>query len=271
MTILATDKSWNSATTLYIARRIHNIADGQKLKILDMGCGDGTILELLIDYGHDFYGYDFIERNEILKEKLEKYWKNDYQNHIRLMEDERIIPFDDDFFDIVYSNQVFEHVKFFSNMISECARVLKPNGILLANFPLATYPIEGHLKIPFAHWLPPGRVRISYLKGVYALGIRKKTQGCSAMETAVIKDKYLQEKTYYRFMNEVQNVSKYFFGKCELETNMFVRSKLDLMSVDQKLSKRRLGNVIHLFEGSMLDYIVTNFINAAFCMREPRK
>jgi ubiquinone/menaquinone biosynthesis C-methylase UbiE len=91
------------------------------------------------------------------------------------MKNEQLIPFEDNTFDVIYANQVFEHVKFFHSMISECSRVLKPKGILLANFPLATYPIEAHIKIPFAHWLPPGDLRTRYLYFFLRFGLETKT------------------------------------------------------------------------------------------------
>lgn len=42
-----TDQDWNSATTLYIARRLEEIALGRRIRVLDMGCGEGTTLDLL--------------------------------------------------------------------------------------------------------------------------------------------------------------------------------------------------------------------------------
>jgi glycosyltransferase involved in cell wall biosynthesis len=40
------------------------------------------------------------------------------------------IPFSDDYFDIVFSCNTFEHIKNIEKAISECARVVKPNGII---------------------------------------------------------------------------------------------------------------------------------------------
>jgi len=40
------------------------------------------------------------------------------------------IPFPDDYFDIVFSGNTFEHIKNIEKAISECARVAKPNGII---------------------------------------------------------------------------------------------------------------------------------------------
>ena len=56
------EKDWNSATTLCIARHLDKIASGRKIKVLDMGCGSGTVLDHLLDMGLDLYGYDFKDR-----------------------------------------------------------------------------------------------------------------------------------------------------------------------------------------------------------------
>ncbi len=270
--VSATDKPWNSPMTLYIARRLQDIAKGQKIAVLDMGCGKGTTLEFLSDYGYDLYGYDFPECSEALRKKFSSYFGESYEKHIRFMEDERTIPFDDNSFDVVYANQVCEHVKLFSQMMSECCRVLKPNGVLLANFPLATKPIEGHVKIPFAHWMAPGKMQFLYLYVFSALGLGSNTKrGSSVSEKANFQESRLQKRIYYRFMNEVQNVAEFYFKEFEINTDLFIRAKLDMMAVDRKMIERWSGSFVRLFEGNILDYVVTNYLNAAFCMRYPKK
>jgi SAM-dependent methyltransferase len=273
--IKATDKGWDSATTLYVARRLQEIAGGQRIAVLDMGCGDGRILEYLLDYGYELYGYDLIhyedQYDETRRKRLVPYFGDSYDEHIKVTESERAIPFDDDSFDVVYANQVFEHVRFFDKMIFECARVLKPGGILLANFPVATYPIEGHLKIPFAHWIPPGTPRVRYLQLCCALGLFRKKKGYSALETALDLDRYLREETYYRFMNEIMSVSKHYFEACELETDAFVRAKIDLLMAGKGTGGAKLGVFMQLIDGDKLHSCITHLLNAAFCMRNPIK
>ena len=45
------------------------------------------------------------------------------------------LPFDDESFDIVYSNQVLEHVPDLIGLVAESHRLLRPGGILLAHVP----------------------------------------------------------------------------------------------------------------------------------------
>ena len=267
----ATEKPWKSPTILYLARRLQSISQGEKIAVLDMGCGDGTVIEFLFDYGYDLYGYDFPKRQASLQKRLEPYFGQEFEKHIRFMKNERVIPFDENSFDVIYANQVFEHVQFLESMISECSRVLKPGGILLANFPLATDPIEVHLKIPFAHWLPPGNLRTRYLYLFYLLGLRPKPKGVLPIERAIDHDRYLKNQTYYRFMNEIQGVGGYYFEKVALETNFFVRAKLDMMSISSKVTDRLLSSLINKINLPLIDYICTNFINAAFSFENPKK
>lgn len=43
------------------------------------------------------------------------------------------IPFDDDHFDLIYCNQVFEHVRRPINLLKEVRRVLRPNGYFIGS------------------------------------------------------------------------------------------------------------------------------------------
>jgi SAM-dependent methyltransferase len=268
--ISATDKPWNSATTFYIARKLDELAAGRKLSVLDLGCGDGTVMSHLLDYGYELHGYDFCERSDALKGRLGPHFKDQFEDRIRIAPDERTIPFPDAFFDVIYANQVFEHVKFLDRIFAECARVLRPGGVVVTLFPLATYPVELHAKIPFAHWLPPGRVRIAYLELFYALHLRPLWKNCSAHETAVHWDETLRKICYYRFLNEIQELSEYYFESWELDTRGYVRAKIDLMNTNPSAMRRKCGSLLGACEGSVLDYLITHLFGAVFVLKSPR-
>ena len=40
-------------------------------------------------------------------------------------------PFDDDFFDYIFSHDVYEHILDWENYVSECQRVLKKGGEII--------------------------------------------------------------------------------------------------------------------------------------------
>jgi SAM-dependent methyltransferase len=271
--IAATDKPWNSATTFYIARKLEEISaalPSKPLKVLDLGCGDGIVMDQLFDYGHDLYGYDLTERKEVLAQKLGARFGDKLDDHIRIAPDERTIPFESATFDAIYANQVFEHVKFIDQIYAECARVLKPGGVMITLFPLATYPIELHARIPFAHWLPPGQLRIAYLQCFYALHLRPRWQNLSAYETAVHWDNTLKTICFYRFLNEIQSLSEHYFGSWELDTHGYIRAKIELLNIDPSSFRRKFGAFMDACHGPVLDYLITHLFGAVFVLKNPK-
>lgn len=268
--ISASAGPWNSATTLYIARKIDEIASGAKLSVLDLGCGDGSTIDLLSDYGHDIYGCDACYWEQTTSANLEKRLGPLFRERIRFSDNEREIPFEDHLFDVIYANQVFEHVRFLDAILAECARLLKPSGTLIALFPFATYPLELHLRIPFAHWLPPGGLRIAYLRLIYGLGLRPKIKGLTARATAVRHDEFLREETFYRFQNEIENLGRHYFEKFTIETGAWIRAKLDLLKASPSLAARLSGRSLDLFDGPAADFLVTHLFGGVFVLQNPR-
>lgn len=60
---------------------------------------------------------------------------------IAFLDASKRFPFKDNSFDFIFSEHIFEHLKFNEscNMISECLRVLKPNGVLRIAIPSAEF------------------------------------------------------------------------------------------------------------------------------------
>lgn len=101
-------------------RAIKNITYDD-IKILDIGCGTGSTLFYIHEFINktaDFYGVD-LEKNPCLPEFV-KIEKCDI--------DEQNLPFEDEFFDIVISNFVIEHLRKPQRLFDEAKRVLKKDG-----------------------------------------------------------------------------------------------------------------------------------------------
>jgi SAM-dependent methyltransferase len=109
--------------TRYLFDRFH-IKQGHKL--LDIGCGRGEFLSGFIDCGVQGYGVD-------ISFPLEKYLVN-ADLRIANLEKEKL-PYEDNFFDVVYSKSVIEHFYYPENLVQEMYRVLKPGGIVITLCP----------------------------------------------------------------------------------------------------------------------------------------
>jgi len=95
--------------------------------ILDLGCGYGSMVAGFQTWGADAYGIDLsdygIEKGKQLADYLEHRL---FQGSIHDLSN-----WGDNTFDILYSNQVFEHLpeELTAKLCSEIARIMKPDGV----------------------------------------------------------------------------------------------------------------------------------------------
>jgi SAM-dependent methyltransferase len=83
------------------------------------------------------------------------------------------LPFPDDSFDVVVSNQVLEHVGDEDRQLfhlREIRRVLTEKGYAYLAFPNRWAPIEPHFRVPLLTWLP-GRWRSPYVRLTRRAGV----------------------------------------------------------------------------------------------------
>ncbi|KKS39415.1 MAG: hypothetical protein UU98_C0001G0020 [Parcubacteria group bacterium GW2011_GWD2_42_14] len=126
----------------------------QNKKILEIGSGYGLFVAVgVIDYNADVYGVEpsalgFGGSFEMAQKILVS--NNLEQSRIvcAVAED---LPFEDNFFDIVYSTNVFEHVNDPEKAFSEAIRVCKPGGLIQIVIPNYGSFYEGH----YACWYIP--------------------------------------------------------------------------------------------------------------------
>jgi SAM-dependent methyltransferase len=97
------------------------------ITILDLGCGAGGSYEVFSQQGPKvrWIGLDIIDSQEVTCRPLKKLPFCAYDG-IR-------IPLQDDAVDVVYSHQVFEHVRHPEALIGEVHRVLKPKGVFVGS------------------------------------------------------------------------------------------------------------------------------------------
>lgn len=138
-------------------------------KALDYGCGDGEMLQAIRAAGVDCVGAEVFYAASNARQMAEE--KGLLNSLIFEVVDGRI-PFPDHSFDLVVSNQVFEHVEALDALLQEIRRVLKPGGRLVAAFPLQDCLIEYHMMVPFTHWFSKtSPLRVPYTDLAYRLGL----------------------------------------------------------------------------------------------------
>lgn len=183
--------------------------DKSKMNILDYGCGRGRTVAKLREMGYSAYGVD-IDPEPI--KNAEKYYLEigyDIRNILSLIDPNGRLNHPDDFFHFVFSNQVFEHVKDIEQVASELCRVTCKGGMGLHIYPAHKYIVEGHLYMPFVHWLPKNRLRKLSISIWLVLG---KDPKWKELEAKTFRQKvevyycYSLEKTYYRKWAAVRKI-----------------------------------------------------------------
>lgn len=99
-------------------------------KVLDVGCGQGTLLNYLPRFGAKIYGLDM--SSESLHRAAIGARELGYDNSVYLsLADAEWLPFPDASFDVAISFGVFHHIPNPYVAVEEILRVLKPDGLAL--------------------------------------------------------------------------------------------------------------------------------------------
>jgi SAM-dependent methyltransferase len=132
-----THGSHESSTRAHVWRTVANSAaylipyiDKPDLKILDVGCGPGTItvdLATRVPQGH-VTGLEYSP--EIVEQARAHAAKRGTTNVEFLQGDAHVLPFPDDTFDITHAHQVLVHIADPVRALREMRRVTKPGGIV---------------------------------------------------------------------------------------------------------------------------------------------
>ncbi len=93
-------------------------------KVLDLGCGYGAYADYFQSIGADVTGID--GSGKMIEIARERYPAINFS----VMDITAPLSFENDRFDVVFSNQVFMDIEDIDNVFSECRRILKTGGIL---------------------------------------------------------------------------------------------------------------------------------------------
>ena len=114
----------------------------KKKKILDIGTGTGEIADYF-SKNNEVYSVDVLDQRKNKKSKI----------IFKQVKSEKL-PFKNNFFDVVISNHVIEHLENQKLHLQEIKRVLKQNGVSYLATPNKLFPWETHNKVLLIHYLP---------------------------------------------------------------------------------------------------------------------
>jgi len=179
-----------------------------QVKVLDWGCGRGRFVLWLREQGFDAYGVDIDQ--EPINNGLPLFeQKGHKQKPLSLISPEGRTNYPDGFFDFIMTDNVLEHVSDLNLVMQEVNRLTSPTGGGYHIFPAQRQPREGHLFMPFVHWLPKGAFR----KSIIRLSVRfrkephwKEVEGLSVNEKTQVYYDYSTDHIFYRPFQRIKAI-----------------------------------------------------------------
>lgn len=109
---------------------VKTMPEKEALNVLDAGCGEGHLLQLLEEKNknNNYYGIDLT--SEALKRARERCPRAKF-----IQGDLSKIDMPDNFFDFIVCTETLEHVDTYQEAINEFKRILKPGGYIVLTFP----------------------------------------------------------------------------------------------------------------------------------------
>lgn len=116
----------------YIVDMVEDCNFGDKIKVLDIGCGPGPMIIDLMRHEWELWGIDIAENMiEIARQRVLKSKKKN-QVHLSVGDIENL-DFEDEFFDLIIVSGVVEYLPGDEKWSAELDRVMKPGGVLIVN------------------------------------------------------------------------------------------------------------------------------------------
>jgi ubiquinone/menaquinone biosynthesis C-methylase UbiE len=104
-------------------------------RLLEVGFGCGIMLPELTKRSSDYYGIDVHDYVETVASKLSPHYPGCHFSKQSIVKTD----FPDDFFDVVFSLSVMEHIVEIDQAIAEIRRILKPGGRFVVGFPIENF------------------------------------------------------------------------------------------------------------------------------------
>jgi SAM-dependent methyltransferase len=191
------------------------------MNVLDWGCGRGRDALWLLERGYNAYGVDIDP--EPINNGAALYRKKGFDPHrLQVIDLSARTDFADNFFQITFSNQSFEHAANLEETAAELWRVTAPDGIGVHVFPPKWGMREGHLFMPFIHWLPKNRLRWWWIRLMVNIGVEPnwdEMKGKTAHQKTDRYYEYVNLNTYYRTPAKIRHIFQKAGFKVNFVTN----------------------------------------------------
>ena len=128
---------------------IQSFYPDQSVQIVDIGCGGGFLSNALALAGHQVIGVDLSQSSLETAKRFDSTKQVTY-----LQADATSIPLNDNFYDVVCSMDMLEHVEDPAKVIAEASRLLRPGGIFFFHTFNRNF-LSWLLVIKFMEWFMP--------------------------------------------------------------------------------------------------------------------
>lgn len=163
-------------------RKLTALAPLRGERALDVGCGDGSFTEALLEECAEIHGIDVQDK---WLDRFRQRCAGKPHIHIQRMSASEM-TFPDAYFDLILSVETLEHIPDLTGAAREMARVLRPGGELVLTCPNRWFPFENHGyrwrgreypgRVPLLTYMPPLHDRLS-LARVFTVGALKRLFG----------------------------------------------------------------------------------------------
>jgi SAM-dependent methyltransferase len=184
-------------------------------RILEFGCGDGSMVYAWRDEGFDAHGFDIHDTVRLRSPEDKRFFSFGQAVNPEKAADTRIdeasfrIPFADGTFDFVFSLTVLEHVKNHDLALRELSRVMAPKSVGFHVFPGSYTLVEPHIGVPLATQIQ----NRAWFRLWAALGVRNSFQtGMSSEEIAEANLRYAKTGLSYIAPAEMVAIAGRYFN-----------------------------------------------------------
>ena len=122
------------------------------LRVLDIGCGAGTSSHLWAQAGHAVHGVDIsADLVDLARRRADELRLDGIEFSVQ---DATRLPFEDASVDVCIMPELLEHIADWQACVDECARVLRPHGVLYLSTTNALCPVQYEYELPLYSWYP---------------------------------------------------------------------------------------------------------------------